>query len=396
MLYSGCGNQLRRGGALKILYHHRTRSRDGQSVHIDEMIAALEQEGVAVAIVQPQREDALKPARKKQVIPKLLYELLEFSYSGLEFLKLAAAILRERPDAIYERANIYMLSGMWAARLFSVPLLLEVNAPLAQERGKFDGLAMPAFARWTEELAWRKATYVLPVTAVLGGDIQKAGVPPSRIVVTSNGANTGNFRLVDAPARPRLPKTFQSGPVLGFVGYVRAWHGLPQVVDLLAQDAELEQANLLVVGDGPARSDLESRAARLGVANRVQVSGVVERDALAGYVSTFDIALQPEVTAYASPLKLFEYMALGRAVIAPDAPNIREILTHGVDALLFEPDNPESLASAIRKLVADSGLRARLGAAAAEKIHREDITWARNARRAISLVRQAQAMGKKR
>jgi glycosyltransferase involved in cell wall biosynthesis len=396
MLYSGCGNQLRHGAALKILYHHRTRSRDGQSVHIDEMIAALEQEGVAVAIVQPQREDALKPARKKQVIPKLLYELLEFSYSGLEFLKLAAAIRRERPDAIYERANIYMLSGVWAARLFSLPLLLEVNAPLAQERSKFDGLAMPAFARWTEEMAWRNATYVLPVTAVLGTDIQKAGVPPSRIVVTSNGANTGIFRLVDASARPRLPETFQSGPVLGFVGYVRAWHGLPQVVDLLAQDATLGQANLLVVGDGPARSELETRAAQLGVANRVQVCGVVERDALAGYVSTFDIALQPEVTAYASPLKLFEYMALGRAIIAPDAPNIREILTHGVDALLFEPNNPESLASAIRELVADSGLRARLGAAAAEKIHREDITWARNARRAISLVRQAQAMGKKR
>jgi len=396
MLYSGYGNQLQHGAALKILYHHRTRSRDGQSVHIDEMIAALEQEGVAVAIVQPQREDALKPARKKQVIPKLLYELLEFSYSGLEFLKLAAAILRERPDAIYERANIYMLSGVWAARLFSLPLLLEVNAPLTQERAKFDGLAMPAFARWTEEMAWRNATYVLPVTAVLGTDIQKAGVPPSRIVVTSNGANTANFRLVDAPARPGFPKPFQSGPVLGFVGYVRAWHGLPQVVDLLAQDATLGEANLLVVGDGPARSELEARAARLGVANRVQVCGVVERDALAGYVSTFDIALQPEVTAYASPLKLFEYMALGRAIIAPDAPNIREILTHGVDALLFEPNNPESLASAIRKLVADSGLRARLGAAAAEKIHREDITWARNARRAISLVRQAQAMGKKR
>ncbi len=380
---------------MKILYHHRTRSRDGQSVHIDEMIAALEQEGVAVVIVQPQREDALKPARKKQVIPKLLYELLEFFYSGLEFLKLAAAILRQRPDAIYERANIYMLSGVWAARLFSLPLLLEVNAPLAQERGKFDGLAMPAFARWTEEMAWRNATYVLPVTAVLGADVQKAGVPPSRIVVTSNGANTRDFRLVDAPSRPCLPKTFQSGPVLGFVGYVRAWHGLPQVVDLLAQDAELGQANLLVVGDGPARNDLEARAARLGVANRVQVCGVVERDALAGYVSTFDIALQPEVTAYASPLKLFEYMALGRAIIAPDAPNIGEILTHGVDALLFEPNNPQSLASAIRKLVADSGLRARLGAAAAEKILREDITWARNARRAISLVRQARGHGKK-
>ena len=376
------------GPPLKILYHHRTRSRDGQSVHIDEMIAALKEQGVSVRMVEPQRVDAMKPARKKQVIPKLVYELLEFGYSGLEFFKLASAILRERPDAIYERENIFMLSGVWAARLFSLPLLLEVNAPLAEERGKFDGLAMPGFARWTEEVLWRSATYVLPVTAVLGGYIQKAGVPAARIVVTSNGVDTGAFRLVGEGARPPLPDAFRRGPVLGFVGYVRAWHGLPQVVDLLGADPVLAQASLLVVGDGPARGDLEDQARQRGVQDRVQVCGVIGRDRLAGYISTFDIALQPEVTAYASPLKLFEYMALGRAIIAPDAPNIREILTHEVDALLFEPNNPQSLAAAIRRLVGDGGLRARLGAAAADKIQREDITWARNARRAISLVQR--------
>ena len=374
---------------MKILYHHRTRSRDGQSVHIDEMIAALKQQGVSVRMVEPQRVDAMKPARQKQLLPKLVYELLEFGYSGLEFFKLAAAILRERPDAIYERENIYMLSGVWAARLFSLPLLLEVNAPLAEERGKFGGLAMPSVARWTEEVAWRNATMVLPVTAVLASIIQKAGVPSCRILVTSNGVDVDAFRLVDAAARPALPDAFKTGPVLGFVGYVRAWHGLPQVVDLLATDPVLAQASLLVVGDGPARGDLEAQARRRGVENRVQVCGVIGRDGLAGYISAFDIALQPEVTAYASPLKLFEYMALGRAIIAPDAPNIREILTHEVDALLFEPDNPQSLATAIRRLAGDGALRARLGTAAAGKIQREDISWARNARRAISLVQGA-------
>jgi glycosyltransferase involved in cell wall biosynthesis len=245
---------------------------------------------------------------------------------------------------------------------------------------------MPGFARWTEEVLWRSATYVLPVTSVLGGYIEKAGVPASRILVTSNGVDTDAFQLVAAEARPQLPNSFKAGPVLGFVGYVRAWHGLPQVVDLLAADPVLAQANLLVVGDGPARGDLEAQAQQLGVDGRVQVCGVIGRDGLARYISTFDIALQPEVTAYASPLKLFEYMALGRAIIAPDAPNIREILTHEVDALLFEPNNPESLASAIRRLVGDGELRTRLGAAAADKIHREDISWARNARRVISLV----------
>src|SRR5206468_1755556 len=93
---------------------------------------------------------------------------------------------------------------------------------------------------------------------------------------------------------------------------------------------------------------------------------------------------------YASPLKLFEYMALSRAIVAPDASNIREVLTHQADSLLFEPDSPKSLGDAIRALVRDGALRARLGAGAAAKIRRDDISWARNARRAVTLVRTAQ------
>jgi glycosyltransferase involved in cell wall biosynthesis len=353
------------------------------------MIAALRKEGVMVDMVEPQRVDALKPARKKQVIPKLLYELLEFGYSGLEFIKLVRAILKARPDAIYERANIYMLSGVWAARLFNLPLLLEVNSPLTEERAKFDGLAMPSFARWTEEVTWRRASYVLPVTAILGGYVERAGVPPSRIVVTSNGVNEEEFRIVPPAGRPALPAHFGAGPVLGFVGYVRAWHGLPQIVDLLARDPDFADANLMVVGDGPGRPDLEARAKELGVADRLWVCGLVERERLAAHISCFDVALQPEVTSYASPLKLFEYMALSRAIVAPDAPNIREILTHQQDSLLFEPNSPTSLGDAIRALVRDSALRARIGAGAAEKIRRDDISWARNARRAMALAQSA-------
>jgi len=354
------------------------------------MIAALQAAQVTIRIVEPQRVDALKPARQKLILPKLLYELLEFSYNGIELFKLAAAIMCERPDAIYERANIFMLSGIWAARIFSLPLLLEVNAPLTEERAKFDGLAMPRFARWTEETAWRGASYVLPVTKVLADYVERAAVPSHRIVVTSNAVDIARFS--DTAASAHAPQTaHKSGPVLGFVGYVRAWHGLPQVVDLLAQAPELAQATLLIVGDGPGCADLTHRAKRLGVEERVLVSGLVARNSLAAYISTFDIALQPEVTSYASPLKLFEYMALGRAIIAPNAPNIREILTHNVDALLFEPNNSESLAEVIRILVANDDLRIRLGFAAAAKIRDEDISWAKNARRVISLVRAAQA-----
>jgi glycosyltransferase involved in cell wall biosynthesis len=375
---------------MKIIYHHRTRSRDGQSVHIDEMIKALEKEGVHVEIVGPHRVSALQPSRHKQIIPKVLYELMELSYSILELIKLISAISRHKPDAIYERANIYTLSGLWAARLFSLPLLLEVNAPLADERQQFGGLALPTLARWSEEAVWRGATIVMPVTKVLGDMIARTGVPRSRIVVTSNGVDLARFADAAALSRSQLPKTFKNGPVLGFVGYVRAWHGLPQIVELLARDSALADANLLIVGDGPGTADLVKRAETLGVRGRVHIAGIVERDVLATYISAFDVALQPEVTPYASPLKLFEYMALRRAIVAPDAPNIREILTDDVDALLFEPNNPPSLAQGVRVLALDPALRLRLGTAAGDTILNEDISWARNARRAISLIKAAQ------
>ena len=374
---------------MKILYHHRTRSRDGQSVHIDEMIKALEKEGVDVQMVGPRRVDALQPSRHKQVLPRIIYEMLELGYSGLELIKLIRAIWRQRPDAIYERANIYTLSGLWASRLFSLPLLLEVNAPLADERGQFGGLAMPAVARWSEEAVWRGATIVMPVTEVLAKIIARAGVARSRIVVTSNGVDIARFSEVAPLDRSRLPPNFKSGLILGFVGYVRAWHGLPQVVDLLAHDSALADANLLIVGDGPGTADLLERARALGVEGRVHIAGLVERDALAAYIRTFDVALQPEVTSYASPLKLFEYMALSRAIVAPDAPNIREILTDNVDAILFEPNNPASFAQAVRAVALDPALRLRLGKCAGDAIINKDMSWSRNARRAIGLIKEA-------
>ena len=91
-------------------------------------------------------------------------------------------------------------------------------------------------------------------------------------------------------------------------------------------------------------------------------------------MSCIDIASQPRVTAYASPLKLFEYMATGRAIVAPASPNIREILEDGVDGLLFAPGSAEAMAAAIERLARDATLREKLGQAAAQKIAARDLT----------------------
>jgi glycosyltransferase involved in cell wall biosynthesis len=92
---------------------------------------------------------------------------------------------------------------------------------------------------------------------------------------------------------------------------------------------------------------------------------------------------------YASPLKVFEYMAAGRAIVAPDQPNIREVLRDGETALLFDPGKPGALWEAIGRLAGDPALRARLGAAARAEVLSRDLTWAGNARRVVALLRGA-------
>jgi glycosyltransferase involved in cell wall biosynthesis len=370
---------------MKVLYIHRTRARDGQSIHIDELITAFRAQGHAVRMVGPRRIHALSNGIERKLLPRSLYELAELAYSLIEFFRLWLAGRQQKPDLIYQRANLHMLGAVWAARLLRVPLVLEVNAPLARERGAAQGFAWPALARWSERFLWRHADIVLPVTEVLAQEVEAAGVPRKRIAVIANGVNPDRFRNLDR-RRAKQVLGLDGKLVLGFTGYVRPWHGLEQVIDLLADEPALQDAHLIVVGDGPARATLTAQAASRGVDRRVFFTGVVAHEDVARLASAFDIALQPDVTRYASPLKIFEYMALGHAIVAPDTANIREVLRHGESAVMFTPGNYAAFAQAVTQLAQDSALRAQLGKAVACNIVTEDRTWEANARRIVALL----------
>lgn len=163
--------------------------------------------------------------------------------------------------------------------------------------------------------------------------------------------------------------------------------GLDRVIDLLAKE-EGVQRHLLLVGDGPARESLEQHAEKLGISDRVTITGVVERNQVADYVAAFDVALQPDVVEYASPLKLFEYLALGRAIVAPDTANIREVLVHEANALLFDADNLAAFPEAVERFCHDDTLRQRLGEKARETISERGFTWDNNAQRVVELFRR--------
>ena len=384
------------GQSLRILYHHRIAAADGMLVHVEEVVEALRQAGHVVKMVGPPAGDGAKAGgasrlerladRLRRWLPPAGFELLELAYNLPAYLRLSAAVRAFRPDVIYERYNLFLLAGLALKRQKRIPLLLEVNSPLAEERAAFGDLQLKSVARACESAQWNGADAVLTVTEVLAGKIRQVRRTPGGVQVVPNGAH------LDTAIAPRHTAELRhalglpdDALVLGFVGFVRAWHGVGWALDAMAELPP--ETHLVIVGDGPALPQLAARARDLGLAGRVHLLGRVEHAEVAGYMALFDVALQTAAVAYASPLKLFEYMALGRAIVAPDQPNIREILRDGENAQLFAPDSEAAFRLALSRLCADPALRARLGANAARAVRETPYTWAHNAVRIEGVAR---------
>lgn len=369
---------------MRFLYSHRTRSADGQYVHIRELTDALRARSHEIILSGPgqAQEKTLDAGSGRGLLGRLpapVYELAEYGYSFSAFQRLSKFASAAKPDVLYERYNLFFHAGVWAARRAGLPLLLEVNAPLAEERARHGGLALKSFAHKSEAAIWCAADVVLPVTRVLADRVRAAGVPDNRIEVVQNGVSA-SFLTDRNPSKIRERYGLQERLILGFAGFVRDWHGVERAIRFLAAQDRAD-LYLLIVGDGPARPALMSLAVNLGVADRMTVTGVVQREEIPDYIAAFDIALQPAVVEYASPLKLFEYMALGKAIVAPSSANIGEILKDGEDALLFSLHDDSAFDNALAALVKDASLRARLGAAARESLIRRNLTWDGNAGR---------------
>jgi glycosyltransferase involved in cell wall biosynthesis len=377
---------------VKILYHHRTASRDGQSTHILEMIAGLRAEGHSVQEVAPQVDNQDSSGgspgwvgRIKALLPRGAYELAELGYSLVAYRQLAQAIQRDRPDGIYERYNLFLLAGVWAKKRFGLPLILEVNAPMVEERMLYGGLSWPRLADWLERFVWTRADVILPVTHVLAQHMVRRGVDPAKICVIPNGINPEQYVNLPSAAQAKAKLGLQNRLVVGFTGFVREWDRLDRIVEWLAPRSEEFNLHLLVIGDGPARAEIEACAARLGVSDRVSFTGAVTRQEVPALSMAFDIALQTALVPYASPLCLFEYLALGKAIVAPDQPNHHELLRADVDAVLYKPDSDTGIEQALDALLRDVALRTRVAAAGPKVIVNKRLTWRQHAAHVASL-----------
>ncbi len=383
---------------LRILYHHRTQAEDAQGVHIRAMVEAFRRQGHEVEVASlvrttggpaPTSASGLRRPLDWLVnrSPAWAYELLTLAYNGYGYLQLLGRARRFRPDVIYERYALNTLCGIWVSRTMRIPLLLEINSPLALEQAQLGRLSLVGLARKTERWICSRSTRTIAVSEVLRQHLIAEGVKADHIAVIPNGIDPERFTAGARGDAIRSRHSIAQGTVVGFVGWMRPWHGIDVLLEALAGSGAAGPApHLLLVGDGPALPDLRARAGELGVASRVTFAGSVPHDEIPQYIAAMDIAVQPSAPEYACPMKLFEYMAMGKCIIAPDQPNIREILEDGATGLLVRPRDSGALKEAIHRAVSDPALRARVGGGARAALYRRGFLWEENARRALSLL----------
>ena len=322
-------------------------------------------------------------------------ELRRILYNQQLSAKLVRRFRELPPDFVYERAALYSTAGVAIARAAGVPLVVELNAPLAIEQSSYRGSQLPDLAAHAERTTLLSADYVLTVSATLREHVLTLGVAPDRAIVVPNGVDTDRFTPADDGAAARARWGIGRGPVLGFVGGLRPWHGVRAFGSLLERlVARHPDLQLVIAGDGPLRRDLTDDFVRRGLAGHVIFTGALDHDDVPALVRTFDVALAPYERAdhafYFSPLKLFEYMACGIPVVAAAIGQIGDVISDGVNGLLYEPGDSDELASACERLLGDAVQRRQLGRAAAGTIH-STFTWKENARRIVELVTNARA-----
>ncbi|MEZ5965812.1 MAG: glycosyltransferase family 4 protein [Planctomycetota bacterium] len=383
----------------RILYHHRIRADDGQAVHVREMIAALRQLGheVEECALVPKAEGRRPVAGRRGGLwqrlrlPRVALETMEMAYSRSATQRLVAVGRRLRPHFVYERHALHCDAGLRAARGLGVPLLLEVNSPMCDEMAKLGSLRFPRRARATETRVLGGADRVLAVSGVLRQRLLQCGAAAERTLVVCNGAAVERFGANAREGGVRLRRVLGLAPhafVVGFVGYARPWHRLDVVLDALRHDS-LQHAHLWVVGEGPALPTLRAQAERDGLAQRLHLVGAVSAAEVPSHVCAFDAAVIAAINEYASPLKLFDYLAAGVPVIAPDQANLRELVDDGETAVLVPPGDTQALAVALGRVGGDPAFATRLGAAGRRKLQACDWTWQGAARRVVEAYEAA-------
>ena len=376
----------------------------GASVHVDALCGTMARLGASVrlyaaTVVGPLRSRGadgveVHPVEVGRVRSGPDADVTRLAAARTFFESIEPDVRAFQPDWVHERLSLFAAGGTELASTLGVPRVVEVNAPVADERIAHFGLRLTADAHLAEREALRGAR-VAAVSSPLAAWATERGAADATVI--PNGADTGRLQPATwskAGVELRRRLGFDEGrPVIGFVGSLKPWHGVELLLDAVAELAGSLAIGLLVVGDGPRRAMVDERARRLPASLQVAVTGAVPSDEVPQYLAAMDIAVAPYLPNdrfYFSPLKVVEAMASGLPVIASDFEPVRQML--GPTGILVPSGDTAALAVAIGDLSSDPDRRRRLGEAGRTRAVAQ-MDWLAVASRTMDLGMSARRVG---
>jgi glycosyltransferase involved in cell wall biosynthesis len=342
----------------------------GASVHVRSITTAIQRLGHDVTLLARrwEEENPPPPLHRLERLP---------SDPVRATAKIEELLDAEEPAVVIERYSLQSGLARAVTRQRGLPLTLELNAPLAYEATRYRGLDDP-LAEQREHEALRSADRIQVVSSALARYVRSVA-PEVPLQWIPNGADTRAFRDADpAPVAGLRGRT-----IVGFVGSLKPWHGVDQLLDAFAAvHPRHPEAALVIVGAGGEEATLRDRASRPDLRDHVVWAGHVPHSRVPSILASFDLAVAPYLPAdrfYFDPLKVVEYLAAGKPVIYPELGDLPELA--GRAGLSYTPGSVEQLTQRLAQGLGDAALRRRLSASAALAAARLD--WSTIARRLL-------------
>ena len=349
-----------------------TEKRDNQSAPRNSRIKNL-----AKKIIPTRRWEALKDQR-----------LLRFDQKAQQ--ELSEEIARFKPDFIYERANYMQVSGVRAANEAGVVHLLEMNSPYTEEKKELDGdsTLLPRADDLEKEQLKRTQEVICVSSSLKEYFIGKHRLPTGKFTILPNAIDPEKLKVEKRKVK-ELRKSYglEGKTVIGWVGSIQPWHGISTMIEAFSAlpEAAREKAALMIVGGGETLEEMKALAEGTPAGKQIVFTGYVPHKQVFAHIALMDLCLLPNTKWYCSPIKIFEYGAMGKAIIASDHAAVLDVMEPDLDGLIISPDVP-ALTDALQKILPKPALRERLALHFRDKVMQKH-TWMANAERVIKIAK---------
>lgn len=326
-------------------------------------------------------------------------DYMSISVNDLFYETIKKVMENKKCQFIYQRCSLNAYAGIKYALEYNIPFVLEYNSSEVWTSKQWGGnkLKFIDFSERVEKLLLEKSDLITCVSKPLKQQLIEQGVDESKIIVTPNGVDTEKYNPAISGKFIRNKYNInREKVVIGFIGTFGKWHGAEVLAEAFAQLVKKleyrEKVHLMLIGNGIRMPLVKKIIEDNDIKDLCTLTGSVPQEEGANYLAACDILVSPTVKNpdgtpfFGSPTKLFEYMAMGKAIIASDMDQMAEIFTNRKNAILCKPGDIKELVEGMITLIDDSDLREKIGICTRELVC-EKYSWEKHTHHIVQALR---------